>query len=37
VTVAHTVVSGAPATRFGADLRRRMENPCADAGLGLDP
>jgi pyruvate/2-oxoglutarate dehydrogenase complex dihydrolipoamide acyltransferase (E2) component len=35
VTVDHNVVDGAPATRFGADLRRRMEHPAADAGLGL--
>ena len=35
VTVDHNVVDGAPATRFGADLRRRMEHPSADAGLGL--
>jgi hypothetical protein len=27
-------VDGAPATRFGADLRRRMERPGADLGLG---
>lgn len=35
VTVDHNVVDGAPATRFGADLRRRMEHPASDAGLGL--
>lgn len=35
VTVDHDVVDGAPATRFGADLRRRMERPAADTGLGL--
>jgi pyruvate/2-oxoglutarate dehydrogenase complex dihydrolipoamide acyltransferase (E2) component len=34
VTVDHNVVDGAPATRFGADLRRRMEHP-GDVGLGL--
>ncbi len=33
VTIDHNVVDGAPATRFGADLRRRMECP-ADLGLG---
>jgi pyruvate/2-oxoglutarate dehydrogenase complex dihydrolipoamide acyltransferase (E2) component len=27
VTIDHNVVDGAPATRFGADLRRRMEDP----------
>ncbi|MCW2742456.1 MAG: pyruvate/2-oxoglutarate dehydrogenase complex, dihydrolipoamide acyltransferase component [Blastococcus sp.] len=27
VTIDHNVVDGAPATRFGADLRRRMEAP----------
>jgi pyruvate/2-oxoglutarate dehydrogenase complex dihydrolipoamide acyltransferase (E2) component len=27
VTIDHDVVDGAPATRFGADLRRRMEDP----------
>jgi pyruvate/2-oxoglutarate dehydrogenase complex dihydrolipoamide acyltransferase (E2) component len=27
VTIDHEVVDGAPATRFGADLRRRMEDP----------
>src|SRR4051812_50003933 len=35
VTVDHNVVDGAPATRFGADLRRRMEHPTADVGPGL--
>jgi pyruvate/2-oxoglutarate dehydrogenase complex dihydrolipoamide acyltransferase (E2) component len=34
VTIDHNVVDGAPATRFGADLRRRMERPTADLGLG---
>jgi pyruvate/2-oxoglutarate dehydrogenase complex dihydrolipoamide acyltransferase (E2) component len=34
VTVDHNVVDGAPATRFGADLRHRMERPTADLGLG---
>ena len=34
VTVDHNVVDGSPATRFGADLRRRMEHP-ADVGLAL--
>ena len=34
VTVDHNVVDGAPATRFGADLRHRMETPAADLGLG---
>ena len=34
VTVDHNVVDGAPATRFGADLRHRMECPAADLGLG---
>jgi pyruvate/2-oxoglutarate dehydrogenase complex dihydrolipoamide acyltransferase (E2) component len=29
VTIDHEVVDGAPATRFGADLRRRMEDPAA--------
>jgi pyruvate/2-oxoglutarate dehydrogenase complex dihydrolipoamide acyltransferase (E2) component len=33
VTVDHNVVDGAPATRFGADLRHRMENPAADLGF----
>jgi pyruvate/2-oxoglutarate dehydrogenase complex dihydrolipoamide acyltransferase (E2) component len=31
VTVDHNVVDGAPATRFGADLRERMEHPATDA------
>jgi pyruvate/2-oxoglutarate dehydrogenase complex dihydrolipoamide acyltransferase (E2) component len=34
VTIDHNVVDGAPATRFGADLRRRMEDPAADLGFG---
>lgn len=34
VTIDHDVVDGAPATRFGADLRRRMENPTDDGGSG---
>jgi pyruvate/2-oxoglutarate dehydrogenase complex dihydrolipoamide acyltransferase (E2) component len=34
VTIDHNVVDGAPATRFGADLRRRLEFPAADLGLG---
>jgi pyruvate/2-oxoglutarate dehydrogenase complex dihydrolipoamide acyltransferase (E2) component len=34
VTVDHNVVDGAPATRFSADLRHRMENPAAGPGLG---
>jgi pyruvate/2-oxoglutarate dehydrogenase complex dihydrolipoamide acyltransferase (E2) component len=34
VTIDHNVIDGAPATRFGADLRRRMENPTDDLGLG---
>jgi pyruvate/2-oxoglutarate dehydrogenase complex dihydrolipoamide acyltransferase (E2) component len=29
VTIDHNVVDGAPAARFGADLRRRMEEPAA--------
>lgn len=33
VTIDHNVVDGAPATRFGADLRHRMEHPAADLGL----
>jgi pyruvate/2-oxoglutarate dehydrogenase complex dihydrolipoamide acyltransferase (E2) component len=36
VTIDHNVVDGAPATRFGADLRRRMEHPTAEVGLALD-
>jgi pyruvate/2-oxoglutarate dehydrogenase complex dihydrolipoamide acyltransferase (E2) component len=36
VTIDHNVVDGAPATRFGADLRRRMEHPTADVGLRPD-
>ena len=34
VSVDHDVVDGAPATRFGADLRRRMERPTAGLGIG---
>jgi pyruvate/2-oxoglutarate dehydrogenase complex dihydrolipoamide acyltransferase (E2) component len=34
VSIDHNVVDGAPATRFGADLRRSMECPSADLGLG---
>jgi pyruvate/2-oxoglutarate dehydrogenase complex dihydrolipoamide acyltransferase (E2) component len=34
VTIDHNVVDGAPATRFGADLRRRMEHPAPDLGIG---
>ena len=37
VTVDHNVVDGAPAARFGADLRRRMENPATEAGLTAGP
>jgi pyruvate/2-oxoglutarate dehydrogenase complex dihydrolipoamide acyltransferase (E2) component len=33
VTIDHNVVDGAPATRFGADLRRRMQNPATELGL----
>ena len=36
VTIDHNVVDGAPATRFGADLRRRMERVVADLGPGPD-
>jgi pyruvate/2-oxoglutarate dehydrogenase complex dihydrolipoamide acyltransferase (E2) component len=32
VTVDHNVVDGGPATRFGADLRSRMEHPAAWLG-----
>lgn len=35
VTVDHNVVDGSPATRFGADLRRRMEHPEFDVTLGF--
>jgi len=35
VTVDHNVVDGAPAARFGADLRRRMELLTVDGSLGL--
>lgn len=34
VTIDHNVVDGAPATRFGAELRRTMESPSAVLGLG---
>lgn len=34
VTIDHNVVDGAPATRFGADLRRAMESPAPDLGFG---
>jgi pyruvate/2-oxoglutarate dehydrogenase complex dihydrolipoamide acyltransferase (E2) component len=34
VTIDHNVVDGAPATRFGAELRARMETPDVDLGLG---
>ena len=34
VTIDHNVVDGAPATRFGADLRHRLESPDPDLGLG---
>jgi pyruvate/2-oxoglutarate dehydrogenase complex dihydrolipoamide acyltransferase (E2) component len=34
VTIDHNVVDGAPATRFGADLRHRLESPTPDLGLG---
>jgi pyruvate/2-oxoglutarate dehydrogenase complex dihydrolipoamide acyltransferase (E2) component len=37
VSIDHNVVDGAPATRFGADLRRSMECPTADLGLGSEP
>jgi pyruvate/2-oxoglutarate dehydrogenase complex dihydrolipoamide acyltransferase (E2) component len=33
VTVDHDVVDGAPAARFGADLRGRLESPAPDLGL----
>jgi pyruvate/2-oxoglutarate dehydrogenase complex dihydrolipoamide acyltransferase (E2) component len=35
VTIDHNVVDGAPAARFGADLRRRMEVLTVEGGLGL--
>jgi pyruvate/2-oxoglutarate dehydrogenase complex dihydrolipoamide acyltransferase (E2) component len=35
VTIDHDVVDGAPATRFGADLRHRMEHPVTDAVAGI--
>jgi pyruvate/2-oxoglutarate dehydrogenase complex dihydrolipoamide acyltransferase (E2) component len=34
VSIDHNVVDGAPAARFGADLRRSMESPKEDLGLG---
>jgi pyruvate/2-oxoglutarate dehydrogenase complex dihydrolipoamide acyltransferase (E2) component len=34
VTIDHNVVDGAPATRFAADLRRRIEHGTADVGPG---
>ncbi|MFQ1003688.1 2-oxo acid dehydrogenase subunit E2 [Modestobacter sp. SSW1-42] len=34
VSVDHNVVDGAPATRFGADLRRLLEFPADDLGIG---
>ena len=37
VSIDHNVVDGGPATRFGADLRRAMERPTADLGLGSGP
>jgi pyruvate/2-oxoglutarate dehydrogenase complex dihydrolipoamide acyltransferase (E2) component len=37
VTVDHNVVDGAPATRFGAGLRQRMEHPTPELGLRADP
>ena len=37
VSIDHNVVDGAPATRFGADLRRSMERPTPDLGLGSEP
>lgn len=36
VTIDHNVVDGAPATRFGADLRHRMENPSTGRGMWND-
>jgi hypothetical protein len=36
-SVDHDVVDGAPATRFGADLRRRMESPATEVGLMTGP
>jgi pyruvate/2-oxoglutarate dehydrogenase complex dihydrolipoamide acyltransferase (E2) component len=35
VTIDHNVVDGAPAARFAADLRRRMEGPTGDGSQGL--
>ena len=37
VTIDHNVVDGAPATRFGADLRRRMQDPASVAALVTPP
>jgi len=37
VTIDHNVVDGAPATRFGADLRRRMQDPASVAALLTPP
>lgn len=37
VTIDHNVVDGAPATRFGADLRRRMQDPASVAALVAPP
>jgi pyruvate/2-oxoglutarate dehydrogenase complex dihydrolipoamide acyltransferase (E2) component len=34
VSVDHGVVDGGPATRFGADLRRRLESPAPELGVG---
>lgn len=34
VTIDHNVVDGAPATRFGAELRQRMEHPDVDLAPG---
>ena len=36
VTVDHNVVDGAPATRFGAELRRQMEDATC-AGRAIRP
>ena len=37
LTIDHNVVDGAPATRFGADLRRRMQDPASVAALLTPP
>jgi hypothetical protein len=37
VTIDHNVVDGAPATRFGADLRRRMQDRASVAALLVPP